>query len=178
MRNKLAEIHKLQVQGTKAVACEVWSPGEAEDIFTQCQQMEILTRQAIEAAHDLHTWIDFPRAAATRTDIAHLVALVDSLLAPAPVGEQFATTAWQEWVADFDQWTALVRERIDLRARLTGFDEPKLLALDLDVLSQKWQAAQKSWFFPKWLRIASVRGQLRIVRSDQTSRMPPRWVRY
>ena len=168
LRDKLGEIHKLQVQGTKAVACEVWSPGEAEDIFKQCQQMEILTRQAIEAAHDLHTWIDFPRAAATRTDIAHLVALVDSLLAPAPVGEQFAATAWQEWVADFDQWTALVRERIDLRARLTGFDEPKLLALDLDMLSQKWQAAQKSWFFPKWLRITSVRGQLRIVRSDQT----------
>jgi very-short-patch-repair endonuclease len=168
LRDKLAEIHKLQVQGAKAVACEVWSPGEAEDIFKQCQQMEILTRQAIEAAHDLHTWIDFPRAAAARTDIAHLVALVDSLLAPAPVGEQFATTAWQEWVADFDQWTALVRERTDLRTRLTGFDEPKLLALDLDMLSQKWQAAQKSWFFPKWLRITSVRRQLRIARSDQT----------
>ena len=106
LRDKLAEIHKLNVQGTKVVACEAWSPGEAEDIFKQCQQMEFLTRQAIEAAHDLHTWIGFPRAAATRTDIGHLVALVDSLLAPAPVGEQFATTAWQEWVADLDQWTA------------------------------------------------------------------------
>ena len=88
----------------------------------------------------------FSAHAAARTDIAHLVALVDSLLAPAPVGEQFATARGRKWVAEFDQWTALVRERIDLRARLTGYDEPKLLALDLDMLSQKWQAAQKRGF--------------------------------
>ena len=168
LRDKLAEIHKLKVQGSKAVACEAWLPSDAEDIFKQCQQMEILTRQAITTAHDLHTWIGFPRAAATRMDIAHLVALVDSLLAPAPVGEQFATTAWQEWVSDFDQWTALVRERIDLRARLAGYDEPKLLAIDLDMFSQKWQAAQKTWFLPKWLKIASVRRQLKTARPDQT----------
>ena len=168
LRDKLAEIHKLEVQGSKAVACEAWSPGEAEDIFKQCQQMEVLTRQAIEAAHDLHTWIHFPRASASRTDIAHLVALVDSLLVPAPVGEQFATTVWQEWVTEFDHWTALVRERIDLRTRLTGYDEPKLLTLDLDMLSQKWQAAHKTWFLPKWLKIASVRRQLRTARPDQT----------
>jgi very-short-patch-repair endonuclease len=168
LRNKLAEIHKPRFQGDKAAACEAWSPGEAENIFRQCQLMDVLTRQAIEAAHDLHVWIGFPRAAATRTDIAHLVALVDSLLAPAPVGEQFATTAWPEWVMDFDQWTALIRERIDLRTRLTSYDEPKLLVLDLDGLNKKWQAAQKTWFIPKWLRMASVRRQLRIARPDQT----------
>ncbi len=168
LRNKLAEIHKFKVEGNKAVTCEAWSPGEAEHIFKRCQEMEDLTRQAIKAAHDLHTWIGFTRAAATRTDIAHLVALVDSLLAPGPVGEQFATTAWEEWVSDFDQWTALVRERIDLRARLTGYDEPKLLAIDLDMFSQKWQAAQKTWFLPKWLKIASVRRQLQAARPDQT----------
>ena len=93
---------------------------------------------------------------------------MDSLLAPVPVGEQFAISAWQEWVADFDRWTALVRERIDLRARLTEYDEPRLLALDLDVLSQKWQAAQKAWFFPKWLGITSVRRQLQNTRPDRT----------
>jgi very-short-patch-repair endonuclease len=168
LRNKLAEIHKLKVQGSKAVACEAWSPGEAEDTFKRCQEMEVLTRQAIEAANDLHTWIAFPRATATRTDIAHLVALVDSLLAPAPVGEQFAITAWQAWVGDLDKWIALVRERIDLRSQLTGYDEPKILALDLDMLSQKWQAAQKTWFLPKWLKISSIRRQLQTARPDQT----------
>jgi very-short-patch-repair endonuclease len=170
LRDRLAEIHKLKVQGTKAGVCETWPPGEAEDIFKQCQQMEVLTRQAIEAANDLHTWIHFPRAAASRTDIAHLVALVDSLLAPAPVGEQFATAVWREWVADFDRWTALVRERIDLRARLKGYEEPKLLALNLDMLSQKWQIAEQSWFLPKWLRTTSLRRQLQMTRSDQKTR--------
>ena len=63
---------------------------------------------------------------------------------------------------------SLVRERIDLRARLTGYDESKILALDLDMLSQKWQAAQKTWFLPKWLKIASVRRQLQTARPDQT----------
>ena len=168
LRGKLAAIHKPRVQGTKAVASEAWSPGEADTILEKSRQIGVLTKQAIEAADDLHKWIQFPRAAASRTDIAHLVALVDSLLAPAPVGELFAVAVWQEWVADFDHWTSLVRERLDLRARLTGYDEPKILAFDLDMLSQKWQAAQQAWFLPKWLRITSIRRQLRTVRPDQT----------
>jgi len=168
LRDKLAEIHKLQIQGKKLVECETWSSEKAEEIFKQCRQMDVLTRQATEAAADLHTWISFPRKAATRTDIAHLVALVDSLLAPAPVGEQFATAVWQEWVAELNQWIALVRERIELRKRLTGYDEPKLLALDLDMLNQKWQSAQKAWFAPKWLRMTYIRRHLRAARPDQT----------
>ena len=168
LRAKLADIHKPQVQGTKAVACETWASSEAESIFEQSRQLIALTRQAIETAHDLHKWLQFPRATASRTDIVHLVALVDSLLAPAPVGEQFALAVWGEWVADFDKLTALVRERVELRARLAGYDEPKLLALDLDMLGRKWQAAQKAWFLPKWWGISSVRRQLQTARPDQT----------
>lgn len=168
LRGKLAEIHKLQVQEKSLAVCETWSPSEAEEIFKQCRQMLVLTRQATEAATDLHAWLGFPREAATRMDIAHLVALVDSLLEPAPVGEQFATAVWQEWVAEFDQWIALVRERIELRQRLRGYDEPKLLALDLDLLNQKWQSAQNAWFFPKWLRVTYVRRHLQAARPDQT----------
>lgn len=167
LREKLSEIHKLQFHGKKQAVCESWSSGEAEELFRKCRQMDILTRQATEAANDLHTWIRLPRKAATRTDIAHLVAFVDSLLAPAPVGEQFATAVWQEWVAEFDQWIALVRERIQLRERLTRYDEAKLLSLDLEMLNQKWQSAQKAWFFPKWLRMTYIRRHLRTARTDQ-----------
>ena len=168
LRVKLAEIHKLQAQGMNTVACEAWSPNEADQVFEECRQLEILTKQGIEVAHDLHRWLQFPRAAASRTDIAHLVALVDSLLAPAPVGEQFATAVWHEWVGDLDKWTSLVCERKDLRTQFTGYDESKLFALDLDMLSQKWQAAQKTWFLPKWLKISSVRRQFQSARPDQT----------
>jgi very-short-patch-repair endonuclease len=168
LRSKLAEIHKLKAQGSNAANCETWTPGDAEDIFKKCQQFDVLTRQAIEAAQYLQNWIEFPRTTESRLDIAHLVAFVDSLLAPAPVGEQFATTPWREWVSDLDQWTALIRERIDLRARLKGYDEPKLLALDLNLLNKKFQAAQKTWFLPKWLGVSSVRRRLRVARPDQT----------
>ena len=168
LRARLGEVHKSQVQETKAVACETWTSSEAERIVEQSRQLIDLTQQAIEAAHDLHKWLQFPRAAASRTDIVHLVALVDSLLAPAPVGEQFALAVWGEWVADFDKWTALVRERVELRARLTGYNEPNLLNLDLDILGQKWQAAQKAWFLPKCWGISGVRRQLQTARPDQT----------
>lgn len=167
LRGRLAPIHKPHSQTTKTLVCESWSANDAEQIFEQCREIQILTKQALEAAQDLHGWLHFPRAAATRGDIAHLIALVDSLLAPVPVGEQFALSPWPEWVADFDRWIALVRERVDLRRKLSGYDEPKLLALNLDLLNQKWQAAQKTWFLPKWLHIANVRRHLQTARSDQ-----------
>jgi len=168
LRSQLAPIHKPQAQTTKVLVCETWPVNDAEQIFEQCREIQILTKEAVEAAQDLHVWLHFPRAAATRGDIAHLIALVDSLLAPVPVGEQFALTPWSEWVADFDRWTALVRERVELRGKLTGYDEPKLLALNLDLLNQKWQAAQKAWFLPKWLDTTNVRRHLQTARPDQT----------
>lgn len=166
LRAKLATIHKAQDLNTKAVPCELWSQDEAGRIFEEGRKLKVLTQQAIEAADDLHKWLKFPHEAASRIDMVQLVALVDSLLALAPVAEAFATTAWQDWVADFDKWIVLVRERVELRARLKGYDEVKLLALDLQMLSQKWQAAQNAWFLPKWLRISSVRRHLQTARPD------------
>lgn len=172
LRARLAQIHKPRVPEVKASVCETWSASDADRIFEQCREIEALTKQAAESSQDLHAWVHFPRAAATRSDIAHLVALVDSLLAPVPVGEQFALTPWTEWVRDLDRWTGLVRERVELRGRLKGYDEPKLLALNLDLLNQKWQASQKAWFLPKWLNIAGVRRQLQTARPDQTKPDP------
>jgi very-short-patch-repair endonuclease len=128
----------------------------------------MLITPAVEAARDLHTWLGFPRPTASRTDIVRLVAFVDSLLVPMPIGEGFATTPWREWVTEFDHWIVLIRERIELRRQLSGYDETKLLALDLDTLSQKFQSAQNAWFLQKWLRTSSVRKQLRTARPDQS----------
>jgi hypothetical protein len=60
-----------------------------------------------------------------------------------------------------------VRERIELRKRLNGYEETKLLALNLDILNQKWHAAQKAWFLPKWLHHATISKHLRTARVDQ-----------
>ena len=163
LRTALVEIHKPQVQGGKALACESWLPEEDADIRTRCQQLEALARQAINATNDLCDWIRFPRAAATGTDIANLSALTESLLAPVPVGELFAVEEWEGWAAELDRWIGWVRERAGLRAQLAEYDEPKLLALDLDGLTRRWHAAQKSKPLPKWLLIVSIRRRLRMV---------------
>ena len=140
--------------------------------FEQCRKVDLLTNEASSVAQDLYAWLRLPHPATTRSDIVHLIALVDSLLAPVPVGEQFALTPWGEWVADFDRWTALVREREELRGKLKEYNELKLLALDLDLMNQKWLASQKAWFVPKWLHIANIRGCLKTARLDQTKPDP------
>ncbi|MGH7956883.1 MAG: AAA domain-containing protein, partial [Opitutaceae bacterium] len=106
------------------------------------------------------------RSTVSRRQLAHWMALVDSLLTPHPVGAAFASTPWHEWVGQLDRWIALARERAELRSRLLGYDEAKVLALDLEPLNRKWQSAQKSWFLPKWLRIGAVRRHLRSARPD------------
>ena len=85
----------------------------------------------------------------------------------AAFGAGFATTPWDTWSPSFDRWIALVRERSDLRAKLDGYDEAKLLALDLDLLQQKWKKAQSAWFLPKMLNTGSVRGNLRKALPDK-----------
>ncbi len=96
LREELATLFTSELQDTKTVPCEAWSPSEAEKIFERSREIEVLIKNAIAAACDLQSWLQFPRTSASRTDIAHFVALVDSLLAPAPVGEQLATTPWHD----------------------------------------------------------------------------------
>jgi very-short-patch-repair endonuclease len=167
LRGTLASLFKPQLESAPLIICELWKSDEAEQVFEQGRALGELTRTTIEVLRDLHLWIRFPRPAASRSDIANLVALVDTLTAGVPVAERFATTPWHEWVAKFDHWIAVVRERIELRKRLAGYEETKLLALDLDVLNQKCQVAQKTWFLPKWLHLAAVRKHLRTSRTDQ-----------
>lgn len=148
------------------VARDEWTPAWAERALAGLQVLAGVLPRTIEAARELQAWWLRPTAAASRAELAALAALTESLLAPEPVGAAFATTPWSEWVAQFDRWIELVAERHQLRARLAGYDESRLLALDLDALDRKWQSAQTAWFLVRWLRIGSVRRQLRTARPD------------
>ena len=167
LREGLATLHSLQAEGAVSMPCETWPPSEAGDIFKRSRELEILLKAAAEATVELYSWLHPSRTVAPRDELIRLIALVDSLLAPEGVGVTFATVPWHESSAHLDRWIALVRERVELRSKLTSFDETKLLALDLDTLQQKWQLAQKAWFLPKWLHLGNVRKNLRTARPDE-----------
>lgn len=167
LRNTLKTLHSPQASGAISMHCEGWTASEADDIFKRSRDLEILLKAAADATAELYSWLHPSRAVAPREELICLVALVETLLAPEPVGASFATTPWHDWVGEFDRWIALVRERMELRARLSQFDETKLLALDLDTLNQKWQLAQKAWFLPRSLHLSFVRKNLRTARPDQ-----------
>lgn len=166
LRAKLARLQEPQASGVVAMACEGWSSSDADRIFAESRALGALTKNAVEASRALVKWFHAPRPTVSRRELAHWKALVDSLLAPHPVGAAFATTPWHEWVGELERWIALARERAELRRQLVGYEEAKLLALDLELLNRKWLAAQKSWFLPKWLRIGAVRRHLRSARPD------------
>ena len=168
LRTKLRSVHAPGVEAGVAVACEAWSAPEAEMNIARARDLIPLTKTATEAVRDVRAWLHTPQPTATRTELAKLVALVDSLINAAPVAESFATTPWPEWVTRFNRWIAWVSERVELRAKLAGYDEAKLLALDLDILKQKWESGRNAWFLMRWLRIGYVRRYLRSARIDQT----------
>ncbi|MFH1496208.1 MAG: DUF4011 domain-containing protein [Verrucomicrobiota bacterium] len=172
LRAKLTPLHVPAPANTVTMPCEAWTDGVAERISERGRELGGLTKTAIEATRDLRTWLHAPGSHVSREGLAQLVALVDSLLDPAPVAESFAVTPWNQWVRDFDGWIALVKERVELRTALVGYDEDKLLALELDLLNQKWLSAQSAWFLMKWLRIGAVRRQLRTVRPDNVKPDP------
>lgn len=147
-------------------ACEDWTEVEAEHIFARGRELLGLVQVAREAASDLHEWLLLPRSNVSRAELVPLIGLVDNLLGPFPVGPAFATASWNEIAVALDQWLALARERDALRVELKGYDESKLLALDLDGLQQRWSKAQATWFLPKWWHANAVRGQLQPARAD------------
>lgn len=161
LRTKLTLLQSPAAANTVTKPCEDWTATAAEKIFDRGRELGGLTKAAGTATHDLHTWLQAPGRHTSRAQLLALSALAESLLSPFPVGEAFATTPWHQWVRDFDRWISLVKERVELRVRLNGYDESKLLALELDSLNQKWQSAPSAWFLLKWLRAAGVRRQLR-----------------
>ena len=167
LRIKLRRIHTDQTTGSVRAICEGWAGADSDAYTALVRDLIILTKAASDSARDLIKWLSAPHATATREELSHLVALTDSLVESAPVAGRFATTPWPEWVARFDRWIACIKERKALRTKLAGYDEAKLLALDLDVLKQKWESGRNAWFLMRLLRIDHLRSHLRTARTDQ-----------
>lgn len=162
LRASLSPLHVPQAPGTVSLPCEQWSPGEAESIFHKGRELENMLNEAAIAVTGLLSWLEAPSPTTFRNRIQSLVALAESLLSPEEVGADFATSPWQNSSKELDRWISLVRERVELRRRLAGYDEAKLLALDLDTLHAKWQTAQTAWFLPKMLHTGFIRKHLRM----------------
>lgn len=148
------------------LACETWSPTWAERTLEHIRALATQVQQASEATHELRAWLRHPGDSVSLAQLRNLRALAESLLSPEPVGPAFATTTWSQLAADIDGWIALVAERAELRGRLSGYVESKLVALDLDALLTKWTSAQDAWFLLKWLHLGRVRTQLLAARAD------------
>lgn len=167
LRTSLKPIHAPRADGGVTVTCESWSAADAERNVALARELTVLTQATAEAARELRTWLGTSRRTATRSELTQIDALTDSLIGAPPVAEAFATTPWPGWVARFDRWIGWVSERVELRRKLAGYDEAKLLAMDLDILKQKWDSGRNAWFLMRWLRVGFVRRHLRTARADQ-----------
>lgn len=167
LRSKLRPVHAPATGNLPPVACESWPPAEADQTLAHARDLLPLAAAATVAARNLRTWLNSPNPAASRRELVRSADLAECLLGAAPVPERFATTPWPDWAAHFDRWIAWVDERAGLRGRLAGYDEARLLALDLDGLKRKWDSGRNTWFALRWLRVGHVRRHLRSARPDQ-----------
>jgi very-short-patch-repair endonuclease len=149
-----------------AVQATEWSPQWADDTREHLAALGARAAAVTSRAGELRLWLGRPSSPANLGELLVLRDLAAQLLNAQPVGASFATTPWQQLASDLHLWIALVKERGQLRDQLTGFDEGRLLALDLAGLKHRWQSAQTAWFLVKWIRISGVRGQLRTARPD------------
>ncbi len=168
LRQTLGSVHKL-ASNVAAAACETWSNDAAGNLFGRGRDLVALVSRLMEATREMGGWLRGSCRMGTSTELAHLGALTESLLAPQPVGRSFATTAWHEWAGSFDRWIALLRERDEIRGRLPDYDEAKLLALDLDALDQRWKSVSTAWLLLRLIRTGAVRRRLRTARTDGVS---------
>jgi hypothetical protein len=154
LRASLAPFLQLESAGFAALYCEHISEDSAETLFQSARTLQTLTKETQNAVSCMLEWFSAPSAEVSRDGLLDLAALADILLATDEVGAAFATAPWQDWSLQFDCWISLVKERKELRAELVDYNEAQLLALDLDLLIQKWDRAQSSWFLPKFLNLA------------------------
>lgn len=163
LRTILAQLHIARPAGTVTVQCEEGTQEEAEELFQKGRELEVLLKSTDSATANMLSWLQAPERQTTREQLINLAALAESLLDAdeVEVGADFATISWEVWSPSLDSWISLVRERSHIRAKLDSYDEAKLLALDLNLLQQKWEKAQSTWFLPKMLNTASVRSNLR-----------------
>lgn len=172
LRAALSPLYPPSVAGRIPLPCETGTDEAAEAIFQKARELEILRQRAAQAAAPVLAWLQTPELEITRERLRHLVDLTECLLESETVGAAFATKPWQTTSGLLDHWIPLVRERVELRSKISGYEEAKLLALDLDLLQQKWTKAQTAWFLPKMLNTGAVRKQLRLALPDKVKPDP------
>lgn len=168
LRSIMAQYQVAQSAGSMALPCEAGTQEAAEATYLKGRELQAFTRSAQDAVAAMLGWLKAPNSQASRNMLINLAGLAECLLDTDEVGAAFATTPWENWALHFDDWIALVKERNELRTKLNAYDEAKLLALDLDLLKQKWDKAQSSWFLPKMLNTGSVRSHLKKALPEKT----------
>jgi very-short-patch-repair endonuclease len=168
IRSGLAPYQLAQSSSSAMLACEGGTKDAAEAMYRKARELQAYTKNAQGAVTSMLSWLHAPIVHVSRDMLRNLAVLADRLLETNEVGAAFATTPWQEWALHFDDWISLVQERSALRLKLHGYDETKLLALDLDLLKQKWDKAQSAWFLPKMLNTGSVKSHLKKALPEKT----------
>ncbi len=148
---------------------EEWPAETIKRVLSSGREILEFVNEATECSRELHAALGLHRGPDSRTKLVRLVELVDILLGPLPVGPAFATLSWEELNRLLDQCISLIRQRSELRVKLKGYDENKLLLLDLESLDREWDSCQSSWFIIKLLRSGRVRFQLRSARTDNVT---------
>jgi len=158
------------------LTCTEWAPTWAEQAHRKLTLVPPAAAALQQAASELDAALANPAPTLDAAALGSLRGLAESLLCAQPVAAAFITTPWVRQSGQLQTWHDLVRERANLRAELTGYDEGKLLALDLPSLRALWDKAQQSWFLLKWFRVGGLRRQLRSARTTldkpEVSTMP------
>lgn len=161
LRSALAMIHAPASAGTVTVACESFSPQAADEAFRKGRALEAKLPESRETVEAVLHFLEAPQPQQSRAQLLKLSSLAEVLLEAKEIGDSFPLAPWDVWSVEIDRWIKLVRERIELRAELTGYDETALLALDLDSLQQKWEKGRASWLLPKILNTGAIKSALR-----------------
>jgi len=172
LRNALCPLYPPSVSERIPLPCETYSDELAAAIIQKARELEIFRAQAAQETSLVLTWLKKPDLDITREQLRRLVDLAECLLESEPVGAAFATEPWHSTAVLLDHLILLVRERVELRSRIDGYDEAKLLALDLDLLQKKWNKGLTAWFLPKILNTGWVRKQLSLALADKVKPDP------
>jgi very-short-patch-repair endonuclease len=117
MQERTSSLVPLQDHPLAPIQRQEWSPAWAERALGFNGKLAEETRKAIEVTQDLLKWMKMDLSM-SRKSLQQLDALMETLLAPEPVGTTFATTPWARLSQDLGSWIALVNERSKLRTDL------------------------------------------------------------
>jgi len=143
------------------IAWETWSPRASDDHCIRIRELAANAANAGAVANDFLAWAGSPDAGKSLPALGRWRELGGFLLpTPAFTAKEFLTTPWPQLADNLDTWTALARERAQLRARLQGYDLARLTTLPLGELLEKWKAAQSANWLKRRLACDAIRRKL------------------